>query len=299
MLSRLKTLNLETTKADEFKIRISRDVLDCFSDKKVENLKKLLCFKTQELIGIDEQILKSFNLFEGTVISFNEHIMGYEGKSTEYGKITRLERSWNIENIKTDLDKTYKISIDVYEIYDDDKSREGITRIVIKSDDNEQIIGYEWPSYYNSGRDMSSKIVKKFDERDMNGLKEMFCRKTLKISDIDQQIRSAIDFFEGRATFGKVNESIYDGRRNYHISVNENENVLNNKPVSTFIEVHIENVETSENGIATPVNLPGKTFEIKFYAYLLNEDNKSYEGISQMIITNNDGQERIIGNSLP
>ena len=222
--------------------------------------------------------------------------MGYGGKSVEYGKTTRLEYSWDIENIKTDLDKTYEIYVDAYEIYEDDKSREGITRIVIKSDDKEQIIGYKWPSYFNTGRDMSTQIVKNFDTRDMNGLKEMFSGKTLEIADIDQQIRSAIDFFEGRATFGKVNERSYDGRRGYHISVNENENVLNNKPVSTFIEVHIENIETSENGIAAPVNRPRKIFEIKFYAYLLNEGNKSYEGISQMIITNNDGQKRIIGN---
>ena len=46
ILSRLARLNSETAKEGKFKIKISRDVLDCFSDKNVENLKKLLCFKT-------------------------------------------------------------------------------------------------------------------------------------------------------------------------------------------------------------------------------------------------------------
>ena len=288
--SRLRMLDEETASARKSKLEISQQVLKCFDEKNADALKSLFCERTQNLTDIDEQIRSGLALISGKTTSFDEHILGlgYEGSHTSNGRITELERSWDIGAIETDENQKFEISVDMYNIYEKDTTREGITRLVITLEDEiEFTIGYKWPSYYTDGRDLSSKIVTAFSDDNFDGLKRLFCQQSQEISDIDEQIETALLFFDGAAIRGRPNPDSreYNGTRDYHPIVSDSEIVENNKPIHTSITVQIENIET----------FAGRTYEIEYDSYLLCRDNWKLEGISQMIIRCDDGTEVVIG----
>jgi len=290
--SRLDRLNEEYAEEMKSNLALSKALIDCFSEKDIDGLKVLLCERTRELTDIDDQIIAGFDILNGKIMSFNEQeLSSYEGKSTEYGKTTRLERKWSILNIENETNENYEIYIHVYYVYENDKKREGIAELIITrcGDDEEVIIGYAWPDYYTEGRDMAKEVMKKFDEKDLKGLEALFCDNILETKDIEHQIRSAIDFFEGKAVDG-WSESItgqkyYDGSRDWDCSVNDETAISNGKPTSIFLTVHITNIETDV----------GKKYEIDFFFFLLALEDENCEGISQIIITRNDGEKRTIG----
>lgn len=267
---------------------LSEVIVSCFSESNTDILKNMFCVKTQKLSDIDEQILEGFDFFEGKVISFDDKVLAYEGSHVENGKKTFLERGWPVKKIKTDAGRTYELYIRVYFIYEQDKNREGISQISITREDGKELeIGYIWPDHYNEGSDMSRKIVGMFDDGDKAGLETLFCAKSLETADISQQIQEALDFYQGVAIAGKVDDSntLYDGKHDYHTSVSDDEVVKNHKPISTTIATHISNIETNA----------GKTYEMDFYAYILCVDDETLKGISQIIITDDNGNKRIIG----
>lgn len=289
--SRLRMLESELNSASEYKLEIANNVLNCFSEDDETALKALLCTKTVGLEDIDDQIQTGFDLFKGKVISFNDKFLGYEGKSTEYGRTTRLERAWSVEEIVTDSGDEYEIYISSYVIYEEDKNREGISKIIITcSDGTEYQIGYEWPSYYKEGSELSHKVVTALSENDIDGLKSMFCGKTLDIVDINEQVQNGLNFFEGKATMGKVEGKniVYDGNHDFHTTVSDDEIVKNYEPTRTSISVFNENIETNS----------GKIYSMEFYAYLLYTGDESFEGISQITIISEDGTKQVIGERL-
>lgn len=272
-------------------LKMTKEVLKCFNEKDAKALKALLCAKTQGLSDIDKQILASFDLFKGKITSFNEHVLGYEGESIDKGRKVLSERSWNVEDIVTDAGGAYEIYINEYIICKKDKNREGISQITITSRDGKELtIGYKWPIYFNEGRDMSYDIIEAFSNNNIDGLKSKFCAKTLKTVDIDAQIKEALDFFEGKATMGKVQgtDLKYDGNHSCNILVSDDEIVKKNNPIRTSINVFIENIETDAK----------KIYKIEFYADLLNTDDETYKGISQMIIIGDDRRAKVIGGRL-
>lgn len=289
--SRLNLLESEVNSANNYKLEITNNVLNCFSEGDETALKALLCAKTQGLTDNDEQIQKGFDLFKGKVISFNEDLLGSEDESIEYGKTTLLERSWGVEDIVTDLGDEYEINIHAYVIDEGDKKREGISEITITcSNGTEFQIGYQWPSYYSDGSEMSYKVITAFSEKDIAGLKSLLCTKTLDMVDINKQINTGFNFFEGKATMGKVDgkDIVYDGNHDYNTTVSDDEVVINNEPTRTSINVFNDNIETDT----------GKIYTLEFYAYLLYTDDKSYESISQITITSDDGTKQVIGEKL-
>lgn len=285
---RLNLLELEVNRAKKYQLEITNNVLDCFNEKDTDALKSLLCAKTLELSDIDEQIQACFDLFQGKVISFDDNLMGYEGESIESGKTTRLERAWDVKDIVTDEDNEYEIYIYTYIINENDKDKEGISDLTVTcSDGTEFKIGYRWPSYYPEGSELSHKVISAFSENDIAGLKSMFCKRTLDISDINEQLQTAIEFFEGKATLGMVEgESlVYDRDHDYTTTVNEKETIKNNEAIRTSISVYNENIETDA----------GRIYSLEFYANLLFSEDKASEGISQIIITDEDGVQQVIG----
>jgi len=288
---RLKLLDSKTMKEKQSNLQMSKDILNCLSENDAQGLKALLCLKTQGLTDIDKQILSAFDFFKGRVVSFNqEDLSGYEEESIDGGKTTFLERSWRIQEIKTDEGATYEIDMNAYIVCDDDKDREGISQITITSGDGTEFkIGYRWPLHYDEGLDLSIDVVKCFDERDADGLKAMLCTKTQQTEGIDRQIQSGLNFLEGRATFGKVGtvdgHDLFDGDHDWNAYVDDKEKVENGQPTRTSIAVRVENIEMDT----------GKIYRLKFYAILLCREEKSLEGISQIIIQNDEGKELAIG----
>lgn len=277
---------------DKSKLELTQKVLDCFSEEDGTALKALFCAKTKGLEDLDEQIQTGFDLFKGKVVSFNEDLLGAGGKSTEYGKIVKLDRSWPVEDIVTDSGDKYEIYINQNVIYEDDKNKEGVTDMTITSSDGTKIqIGYGWPSYNDDGLQLSYKIVTAFSENDMDRLKSALSTKTQDIGDINEQIQNGFKFFEGKATMGKVrrgNKIYDDGNHDYHTTVHEDEIVKDNEPTRTSITAFIVNIETDS----------GKIYSMEYYADLLNMDNKSLEGISQITISNEEGKKLVIGEKI-
>jgi hypothetical protein len=274
---------------DQFKYNISKKILDCFSEKNADGLMTLFCAKTKNLSDTAEQILEALSFFEGIVVSFDENILGAQSKSIEYGKTLLHEEWWTINEILTNMHVKYEIRVNIYRICEEDEDREGVSRISIKSDKGiEVIVGYEWPRHYNEGRDLSIEIIRKFDEKDSNGLRNLFCDKSLESPDIEQQFLDAFDFYEGKDTKGKVRSltghEYYDGKLSWNCTVSDKEVVKESKPVATSILTRIVNINTTAK----------KKYEIQYYACLLDKNEESNEGISQMIITHNK-EKRIIG----
>ena len=290
--SRLDLLNKEYAEEMKSNLTLSKALLECFTEKDMDGLKVLLCERTRELIDIDVQIIAAFDILNGKIISFNEQkLSSYEGKSTEYGKTIRLERKWSILDIETENNENYEIYVHVYYVYENDKKREGIAKLIItrSSDGKEVTIGYGWPDYNYEGQDKAIEIMKAFDEKNFNGLKSLFCAETLAIPDIDNKIKSAIDFYEGVANDGWYKpifgQESYDGNRDWQCSVSDEATISNGEPTSIFISVLITNIKTDV----------GKRYEINACFFLINTDNETQEGISQIIITRNDGEKHVIG----
>ncbi len=288
---RLNLLELEVNRAKKYQLDLTNDVLNCFNEKDTDALKSLLCAKTQGLSDIDNQIQACFDLFKGKVISFDDNLMGYEGESVESGHTTRLERSWNVKDIVTDEDKEYEIYLYTYVINENDKDKVGISDLTVTcSDGTEYKIGYRWPSYYPEGSELSHRVIAAFSENDFTGLKSMFCNKTLDITDINEQLQTAIEFFDGKATIGMVDgeSKVYDRDHDYTTTVNDEEIVKNNEAIRTTICVFNENIETDA----------GRIYSLEFYANLLFSEDKASEGISQIIIIDENGMQQVIGEKI-
>jgi hypothetical protein len=291
--SRLQMLNTQMENAIETNLQISKSVLDCFDQSDKEGLKTLLCAKTQMLPDIDEQILMCFELFDGKVDSFDKNVYGYEGKSIEQGDTVLLERAWSIDDIVTNKGESYEIHINTWNICKEDTDREGIAKITVTriSDSEQLVIGYEWPRHYDDGRDLSTQVVNAFSEHNINNLQALLCAKTLKSEKTKEQLQAAVDFFEGAATKGVIEtrdgRDLYDGLANYRTFVSDYEIIENGEPVHTSIAVFIENIKTDT----------GQIYTMEYHSFLLDAD-KEVEGISQIVITNNDGIKRVIGKKI-
>ncbi|GHV49293.1 hypothetical protein FACS189499_10300 [Clostridia bacterium] len=128
------------------------------------------------------------------------------------------------------------------------------------------------------GEKKCREVLRCFNENDNEGLKKMLCAQTSSIYDIDEQIQSAMDFFEGKIVSYKSINGISGG----------GEAVDNGKV--TWLDIHplIQNIKTDAD----------KVYEIRFYSYLVYAKDKDYVGISKMLITDEKGDERVIGRLL-
>ena len=57
----------------------------------------------------------------------------------------------------------------------------------------------------SSLKHISDEIVRCFDEKDAEGLKNMFCRNSIVYYDIDSEIQNAFDLYEGQSVSYKMN----------------------------------------------------------------------------------------------
>lgn len=117
------------------------------------------------------------------------------------------------------------------------------------------------------------KIINYLENGDNEGLKKMFCNKTLANENIDKQIQEAIDLFKGKIISydiksGACSESFREGKRDY-----------------LFISPSIKNIVTDKNN----------KYQIKFYTYIVCAEDSDKEGISEISIESDSGEECIIG----
>ena len=117
-------------------------VMDCFINKDSEALKELFCSKAKIRPDFDEQINEAFAFIDGNIISYDDYIAGSNEVAYEEGKAVERYYGSIIDNIKTDKNRTYKITINLYTVLDEDKGRVGITSLTIRENtDNAYRLG--------------------------------------------------------------------------------------------------------------------------------------------------------------
>ena len=123
------------------------------------------------------------------------------------------------------------------------------------------------------GYEMSKDLLGYLENDDAEGIKSMLCDITKSSSDTEEEIEAALVFFDGKVT-----------SRDEELTGSE-ESVTNGQIEYLIFSSYIGSIETDKN----------KTYEIKFYAQVVNTENPNKEGISEIIITDEGGNECIIG----
>lgn len=281
---------------------VTKLLVECFSRNDAEKLKSLLCERTKGMPEIDEQIREALEFVGGDIIAYNEpkhYPNELEGKRKDNGKVTKARRNWYIKDIETESGGKFEIYIDVDFLDTRDLAREGVTKILITRDDGEKIqIGYYWKEYHDIALDTAHTLRNQIDAGDTEGIRSMFSEQSQMNGELTSQIEALITFYEGASLRGKPEEPNkrnirYDEKRDYRIYSAEAETAGNNASVRIFKDTPIRIfIETFMNNMMTDA---GKTYTIRFFMYNRNDANPDTVGISQIIITRDDGVELSVG----
>lgn len=128
-------------------------------------------------------------------------------------------------------------------------------------------------TFVESSRNLGEDVLKCFDNDDVSGLKELFCSATVaRNEDIEEQIKDAFDFYEGKSTtYGSI-------------TAPEERSIRNGRVVKINSNPFILDIETDE----------GKKYDIKIYAYTINEEHPDFVGISEINIYTRDENDNVV-----
>ena len=127
-------INYETIGTD-----MSNKILRCLDENDAESLKALFCEEMQNNIDLAEQIETAFNFFDGEVVSYDNISVG-SGESVDSGVLTDSHIIPVINGIKTDSEKTYKITFLSYITLAQREQYEGINYIIIREENGDYIM---------------------------------------------------------------------------------------------------------------------------------------------------------------
>lgn len=268
---------------------LAEQLVQCFSARDAQALKTLFCERTQALSDIDAQIQRAFAFFEGDPVSYDEKILGSEGKHTSYGTVKEHDWSFPVDAIQTDAGRCYRLWVAINLTYLDDPKREGITRISLTdTETGEEVeIGYAWPDHHTEGYKLGRQIIRALGAGDAESLKASLNENARSSAALDDQIEKAFVFFEGTALEGKLDQESerYDGRLDHRTTVYDEETIENHTSVSVYAEVVCEPVITDT----------GDEYEVRFSGYLTHEREPGLIGAEQIIITDKKGNRAVIG----
>lgn len=113
-------------------------ILDALKTNKTIKLSGMFCEKVKTSHNVDEEIAEAIKFIDGDIINEGELSgMSESGSSWRDGEKTESYINPRIKQIETDSGKKYDISFFAYIIHDKDMSYVGITRITIRSENNE------------------------------------------------------------------------------------------------------------------------------------------------------------------
>ena len=116
------------------------------------------------------------------------------------------------------------------------------------------------------------EIMDYLSNNDEEELKKMFCKRTAEGGLFEIEIEKAMEFFQGEVVShdSLIGTSCAGGH-----------SARGGKIMKLDIRPHISNIETDAD----------KTYDIRFYSYLIYEEDKDVVGISQLTITDMDTDE--------
>lgn len=269
--------NFNTNTVFPSRLETAQKLIDYFNAKDTSALKELLCERSQNLNDIEEQIQDAFYFIDGNIISFDKDVNGMESESIDHGT-KKEEMRESIIKVITDESKSYTIYVSENLIYSKDLKREGITEIIIKSNDDksEAAIGYAWQDLYTEGRRIAYESSKALGENDDSAFCELLSDTLAEADETKKNISMAMDFLDGTPYFGKITGDglRYDGRHDIDVTVYEEETVENGEPVSIYLTIHCENIETDAE----------RTFSSEIEAYIQNDEHPELIGITKFIL---------------
>ena len=113
-----------------------------------------------------------------------------------------------------------------------------------------------------SSNDKSKEIVRCFDEKDIEGLKNLFCEEVINSHNLDEEIQQAFDFYEGKS----VSYDLYYGGSSGGWD--------NGVCVDEHITPQIKNLKTDND----------KIYRIPYHEYVIYKQNPKCVGITYIRI---------------
>jgi len=126
------------------------------------------------------------------------------------------------------------------------------------------------------GSRLSEELLGYLENDDAEGIKGMLCEMTRESPTIDEEIEVALEFFEG-----KIISRDFEFRPS-------SKSVRNGEIVYLEIAPDIDNIKTDKEQI----------YRVKFYVQVVNAKSPEKEGVSEIVITNAEGEECIVGEFL-
>jgi len=139
------------------------------------------------------------------------------------------------------------------------------------------LIGCEKSDYINTkvyNNEKITEILRCLDEKDVEGLKKLFCNKIKDTDIFNQQILDAFVFFRGK-TVSFPRNSVTGAAKT----------IKDGKTIKFRISPYIPEIKTDEK----------HNYTIRYYCYIINKNDKDIEGISEITIISEDGNECSIG----
>lgn len=264
---------------------IAEKLLTCLSKKDAEGIKTMLCLKTRQMPDIDAQLQAAFDLFVGNVLSYDDYFGGSEGKSTDYGRTVSHDKMWFIDEVQTDVNREYRITVRQYLESLNVAGREGIVQFQVGSRFGVVSVGYEWLSYSATGKQSADDVL----DAIRGGNKQIFCQKTRELPNFDKQFEKAAKFIAGGAFYdGSGGDTTYNGLWDNWARVVQQEDVENQEAVRVYLEVYGENIRIGKNA-------RDKVFTMEIYFYHINVKDKSLAGVMQVVLRDEAGNSCVIG----
>jgi Domain of unknown function (DUF5104) len=131
------------------------------------------------------------------------------------------------------------------------------------------------PGYINQStesHDQAVEILRCLDEEDAEGLKNMFCERIATTHDLEEEINSAFEFYQGKST------TFPD------LSVGGGYWTVDGEYVDNHLEYSMRDIITGED----------EQYDIYTHSYLIYKDDPTCVGITYLKIINTETDERII-----
>lgn len=116
-----------------------KEILRCLDDNDSDGLRSMFCNKSKAYLTLDKQIQDAMDFFEGRTISYNI-LLSSGGTSYENGVITSCDIYPFIKDIVTDAQKKYRIRFCEYIVCKENSDKEGISEIIIESEDGKECV---------------------------------------------------------------------------------------------------------------------------------------------------------------
>ncbi len=136
----LTNIGVETTQDEtsEKSQIYAETILSALKTGETINLSNMFCEKVKLSHNVDEEIAEAIEFIDGEIVNEGE-LSGVSESGSSWRNGEKIESYINprIKQIETDSGKKYNISFFAYIIYENDASYIGITRIMIRADNDE------------------------------------------------------------------------------------------------------------------------------------------------------------------